>query len=36
MLKVKPKDRMGTDELLRHPSIRKRTGNQGQEVSDRY
>jgi hypothetical protein len=37
MLKVKPKDRFGTDDLLKHPSIKKRTGsNMAEYTNDRY
>ena len=37
MLKVKPKDRFGTDNLLKHSSIKKRTGsNMAEYTNDRY
>lgn len=32
MLKVNPKDRLGTDELLRHPALRKKNGGHVSEV----
>jgi len=32
MLKVKPKDRLGTDELLKHPIIKRKCGGKITEM----